>query len=195
MGREVLEMAGVTDEGKTQKRVSDEAVRAKTGKTWAEWFEVLDRAGAEKLTHQEIVTLVRKEPKASSWWQQMVTVGYEQARGLRVVHEKSEGFEISVSKTFNIPVGTAFLLFQDPLMRKRWLKETNFSARKATENKSIRLDWDGGKTLVVVAFYPKSANKTQITVQHSKLPSANAARNQKLYWAEQLEKLGQVLGN
>lgn len=187
-------MTSEADEGKTQKRVSDEAVKAKTGKTWAQWFEALDAAGAEKLTHQEIVTLVRKEPKASSWWQQMVTVGYEQARGLRVVHEKADGFEIGVSKTFNIPVGMAFLLFQDPVMRKRWLKETSFSVRKATENKSIRIDWDGGKTLVVVAFYPKSANKTQIAVQHSKLPSANAAKKQKLYWAEQLDKLQQVLG-
>jgi hypothetical protein len=187
-------MASGGVEGKTQKRVSDEAVRAKTGKTWSEWFEVLDHAGARTMTHQEIVTLVRKEPKASTWWQQMVTVGYEQARGMRVVHEKAEGFEISVSKTFNIPVGTAFLMFQDPLMRKRWLKETSFSLRKVTENKSIRLDWDGGKTLVVVAFYPKSANKTQIAVQHSKLPSANAAKKQKQYWAEQLDKLQQVLG-
>ncbi|MGH9643920.1 MAG: SRPBCC domain-containing protein [Terriglobales bacterium] len=182
------------DAGKTQKRVSDEAVKAKTGKTWAEWFDALDQAGAQKLTHQEIVALVRKEPKASAWWQQMVSVGYEQARGLRLVHEKSEGFEISVSKTFNIPVGTTYLLFHDPSMRRRWLKDTNCSLRKSTENKSVRFDWDGGKTLVVVAFYPKSANKTQITVQHSKLPSANAAKKQKVYWSEQLEKLGQVLG-
>jgi len=186
-------MTPETSAGRTQKRVSDEAVKAKTGKTWAEWFDVLDVAGAEKLTHQEIVALVRKEPKASSWWQQMVTVGYEQTRGLRVVHEKPEGFEISVSKTFNVPVGTAFLLFQDPMMRRRWLKETSFTVRKATENKSIRIDWDGGETLVVIAFYAKSANKTQIAVQHSKLPSANSAKKQKLYWAEQLDKLQQVL--
>lgn len=181
-----------SDAGKTQKRISDDAVKAKTGKTWPEWFEALDQAGAQKLSHQEIVALIRKEPKASSWWQQMVTVGYEQARGLRVVHEKPEGFEISVSKTLNLPVGTAFLLFQDPMMRRRWLKE-NLTVRKATENKSIRVDWDGGETLVVIAFFAKSANKTQIAIQHSKLPSANAAKKQKLYWAEQLDKLQQVL--
>ena len=35
-------------------RVSDEAVRAKTGKAWTEWFAVLDRAGAATLTHREI---------------------------------------------------------------------------------------------------------------------------------------------
>lgn len=77
-------------------------------------------------------------------------------------------------------------------MRRRWLKE-NLTVRKATENKSIRVDWDGGETLVVIAFFAKSANKTQIAIQHSKLPSANAAKKQKLYWAEQLDKLQQVL--
>jgi len=173
--------------------VRDEAVKAKTGKNWAEWFEVLDRAGAQQMTHQEIVALVRREPKASAWWQQMVTVGYEQARGLRVVHEKPEGFEISVSKTFDVPAGTVFLLFQDPKLRKRWLQDPNFEIRKATANKAIRLDWIDGKTLVVVAFTAKSANKTQVSVQHSRLSSAGAAKRQKQYWAEQLVRLEKVL--
>jgi len=188
-----MSMNASEDQGKMPSRVSDEAVRSKTGKTWSEWFVVLDQAGAQKLTHQEIVALVRKEPKASSWWQQMVTVGYEQARGLRVVHEKPEGFEISVSKTFNFPVGAVFLLFQDTKLRRRWMSDPNFQLRKATENKTIRADWIDGKTLLVVAFYPKSTNKTQVTVQHSKLPSASAGKKQKLYWAEQLEKLQSVL--
>jgi hypothetical protein len=32
---------------RTQKRMSDEAVKARTGKVWAEWFEILDQAGAK----------------------------------------------------------------------------------------------------------------------------------------------------
>ena len=33
-----------------------EAVKAKTGKDWAGWFAVLDRAGARKMSHTEIAT-------------------------------------------------------------------------------------------------------------------------------------------
>jgi hypothetical protein len=33
-------------------RMSDEAVKAKTGKTWKEWFAILDKAGASELSHQ-----------------------------------------------------------------------------------------------------------------------------------------------
>ena len=33
--------------------ISDEAVAAKTGKTWAEWIAVLDSAGAGKMDHKQ----------------------------------------------------------------------------------------------------------------------------------------------
>ncbi len=43
----------------TAPRMSDEAVKAKTGKTWKEWFAILDKAGARKLSHQDIVKYLR----------------------------------------------------------------------------------------------------------------------------------------
>jgi uncharacterized protein YndB with AHSA1/START domain len=170
-------------------RVGDAAVKAKTGKTWEQWCAVLDQEGAQNLNHQEIVAIVRTKYKLGSWWQQMVTVGYEQARGMRVLHEKPNCFEISVSKTIKIPIGMAFLLFHDPKLRKRWMKDPDFQIRKATENKSIRLMWVDGETVVTVAFIAKATNKTQIAVQHDKLKSAKAADKQKAYWSEQLDKL------
>ena len=33
---------------KVPPRMTDEAVKAKTGKTWAEWFVLLDKAGARR---------------------------------------------------------------------------------------------------------------------------------------------------
>ncbi|HET6763917.1 MAG TPA: DUF1801 domain-containing protein, partial [Longimicrobiaceae bacterium] len=38
--------------------VGDDAVRAATGRTWAEWFAVLDRAGAAEKAHPEIVAIL-----------------------------------------------------------------------------------------------------------------------------------------
>lgn len=68
---------------------SDAAVAAKTGKSWAQWFAVLDAAGANKMSHKEIVAYLRDNHDIGSWWQQMVTVGYEQARGLREKHARA----------------------------------------------------------------------------------------------------------
>ncbi len=33
-------------------RMSDAAVKAKTGKDWQQWFAILDRAGAMKMSHK-----------------------------------------------------------------------------------------------------------------------------------------------
>lgn len=172
----------------TTERIGDEALKKKTGRDWQEWFALLDKEGAVKLTHKEIVAMVQEQLTLTSWWGQMIAVGYEQERGLRAPHEKPSGFEISVSKTIKIPVGMAFLLFQDVKLRKRWLKDPAYEIRKATENKSLRITWPDG-TSVVTDFYPKSANKTQIVVQHQKVATAKAAEKLKSYWAEQLERL------
>ena len=84
--------------------MSDEAVQAKTGKTWKQWFSLLDKAGAKKMSHQEIVKYLNTNEGVGPWWQQMVTVSYEQARGLRELHQKPAGFEIGVSRTVNVRI-------------------------------------------------------------------------------------------
>ena len=62
-------------------RVSDAAVEAKTGKTWQEWFALLDAAGARQMDHKSIAAHLDKKLGVPGWWAQMVTVAYEQARG------------------------------------------------------------------------------------------------------------------
>ena len=173
----------------TTSRIGNDALQEKTGKTWAEWFSLLDRDDATKQTHQDIVGLLHSKHGVGQWYGQMIAVGYEQERGLRVPHQKPNGFEISVSKTVNIPAGTAFLAFHDPKFRKRWLADPDLEIRKSTVNKSLRITWGDGKTSLSIDLYPKGANKTQIAVQHQKIESAKAAEKWKTYWAAQLEKL------
>lgn len=77
---------------KKSTRMSDEAVQAKTGKNWEAWFKILDKAGAQKMNHKEIVAYLNQKHYVGPWWQQMVTVAYEQARGLREKHETATGY-------------------------------------------------------------------------------------------------------
>jgi len=121
-------------------RTSDEAVEARTGKTWSRWFKHLDAAGARKMTHQEIVAHLRDKHDVRAWWQQMVAVTYEQARGLRDIGEKPGGYEISVSRTIAAPVSRAFKAWSDEQTRQHWLRE-NFIVRKSTANKTLRINW------------------------------------------------------
>ncbi|MDQ5977623.1 MAG: hypothetical protein QG602_595, partial [Verrucomicrobiota bacterium] len=57
--------------------ISSAAVKKATGRTWAEWFAVLDKAGAAKLPHKEIALRLQRTHRLADWWGQMVTVGYE----------------------------------------------------------------------------------------------------------------------
>ncbi len=169
--------------------ISNDAVRTATGRDWAEWCALLDAAGARKMTHQQIVAIVSGKFRIGSWWQQMVTVGYEQARGLRLRHQKPEGYQISGSKTVTVPLARLFAAWHDEKQRRRWLADADFTVRKATPNKSLRLAWGDGKTSVDVNFYAKGDAKSQVSLNHGKLPSATQAARMKKYWACELAKL------
>jgi hypothetical protein len=67
-------------------QISSEAVKAKTGKTWDEWFALLDANGCAKMDHREIVAVLLKIFHVEDWWQQMNNVSYEQASSKRLLH-------------------------------------------------------------------------------------------------------------
>lgn len=180
-------------EGGSTERISAEAVRAKTGRTWQEWFEILDQEGAREMPHGQIAEIVYGKYEIDGWWAQMVTVAYERERGLRDKHQKPDGYEISGSKTLPVPIETLFAAWQDETARGRWLGEKGLTVRKATPNKTMRVTWPD-KTNVVVYFTAKGEAKSQVTVQHGKLPDAEAAARRKAWWAEALERLRTELG-
>ena len=169
--------------------MSDAAVQAKTGKTWPEWFAILDQAGAKQLTHQEIVKYLNTKHGVGPWWQQMVTVSYERARGLRDLHQKPGGYEISVSRTINVPISMLYHAFANDKARNAWLPEQGLAVRKAAANKSLRVTWNDVKTSLEISFLPKGDNKSQVVVQHSKLPNARASTTMKTYWRKALDRL------
>jgi uncharacterized protein YndB with AHSA1/START domain len=166
-------------------------VQAKTGKTWAAWFKVLDAAGCKKMNHQEIVAVLDKHG-VGPWWRQMVTVEYERSRGLRVKHETARGFSVSGSRTLAVDMSKLFQAWTDDDTRRQWLPEKGLTIRRSTANRSIRMTWSD-KTNVDVMFYKKGADKNQVTVQHDKLPDAKSAAKMKAFWAKRLDALKDLL--
>ena len=65
------------------RRISEDAVRAKTGKGWDEWFEILDAFGVAERGHTAAARHLREEHGVSGWWAQAVTGRYEHERDLR----------------------------------------------------------------------------------------------------------------
>ncbi len=173
--------------------ISDEAVRAKTGRGWKEWFALMDKIGARKMAHKDIAEHLYNNHKISGWWSQMVTVGYEQARGMREKHQKPEGYEISVSRTLEVPISKVYKAWQNDETRNKWLGEDGLGIRKANANKSMRITWVDQKTSLEVNFYSKGPAKSQVVVQHSKLPNSKAAAAMKNYWSKNLDRLKEFL--
>jgi uncharacterized protein YndB with AHSA1/START domain len=175
---------------------SDEAVMRATGKSWAEWLALLDAAGGREMNHKQLVAHLRAYTGVSSWWQQQLTVGYEQSRGLRARHQMADGYQISRSRTVAAPAAAVYHAWADDVTCARWLPDAVFTVRKATPPKSLRLTWAGAAgtdgTVVEVALADKG-DRTAVTVQHNKLPDAAAAERMKAYWAEALGRLEDYL--
>jgi hypothetical protein len=174
------------------KRSSDAAVKAKTGKVWAEWFKILDRAGAKEMPHKEIAAYLYNEQKVGAWWCQMVAVAYEHERGIRQKFQKCDGeFSASGSRTMAVPMAKAFAAWTDEKLRKRWLPDGKLEITTATPGKYVRGKWDASR--LSVGFYSKGSKKTQVAVDHGKLASSRESAKMKSHWFEALDRLQKML--
>jgi hypothetical protein len=179
---------------KATTRFSDEAVKAKTGKVWAEWFQILDRAEARKMAHTEIASYLHDECGVPGWWTQMVANQYEQAHGMRSARQSTDGkFAAGVSRTLEVPLAKLYSAWTHGGTRRRWLKDDRMEITTATKNKSIRAKWDDA-TRVSVMFYAKGAAKSQVVVEHLKLENAAESRRSKKFWAEAIDEMQKALG-
>lgn len=169
--------------------VGSEAVLKATGRAWEDWLKVLDRAGAKTMQHKEIALMLSRKFSVPDWWSQMVSVGYEQARGLRKVGQKANGFSATASRTVGIPIDKLFSAWSEPRTRMRWLPDAPLELRRSTDCKSMRMTWTAGGTDVDVNFVAKGPDKSMVAVEHAKLPNTAAAARQKAYWGSALDRL------
>jgi hypothetical protein len=171
-----------------------QGIQAKTGKTYPDWFALLDAAGARKMTYKEIFAFLRSQHRLGRWWAQKLTIIYELERGLRQKHETQSGYQISVSRTLPFPANELFKMWHNKRMRSKWLIDDALTIRTATANNMLRGSWENGKSRVVVGFYPKGQSKCQVVVEHTKLGGSVEATRMRKYWAEALDCLKNALG-
>ncbi|HZE09656.1 MAG TPA: hypothetical protein VE110_12955 [Gemmatimonadaceae bacterium] len=173
--------------------MSDAVIKDKTGCTWDRWVSTLDRLGAAEMPHRDIARLVQEKFKTGDWWSQTVTVGYERIKGLRARGQRRDGtYELSKSRTFDVPVKTLFDAWANPTARKRWLDGAQVRVRTATPPKSMRLDWTDG-SIIAIGFMPKGKSKSAVAVQHTKLREKETVNRLKEFWSERLDALGESL--
>ncbi len=173
--------------------MSNEAVSTKTGKSWPQWVNALDSAGANRLNHTKIAKLLREGHNLSGWWAQTVAIGYERIRGMRVVGQASDGgFRASKSRTFPVPIDRLYKAFSSKPIRDRWLKDIDLSVRTARKNRSMIFSWPD-QSSVSAWFTDKAPEKSQVAVEHKGLQDIKDVARRKLFWSERFDALSELL--
>jgi hypothetical protein len=173
--------------------MSDAAILRGTGKSWDEWFALLDAWQGTTHNHAEIARHVYETYGIDGWWAQGVTVGYERARGMRALHERPDGFSGNASKTFPVSVERLFAAFVDPDERERWLEGIELRNRTSQPNKSARFDVLPEDGRLAVTFVGKGPHKSTAQLQQERLADADDVARWKALWKERLAGLGSYL--
>ena len=123
----------------------------------------------------------------------MVTVGFEQQRGLRQKNHAPGGYQVSVSKTVAVPIATLYKAWENEVVRERWLADDPIAIRRATPDKSMRMTWSADDSSVDANFYDRGGTKSQVTIQHSKMADAEDVARMRDYWRHSLSRLKEIL--
>jgi hypothetical protein len=172
----------------------DAGLRRATGRGRNEWFQVLDAWGTEGRPYREIADWLTGTHGLSDWWAQKLIVEYEEERGLRPPGIRPDGtFNVGASKTVAVPVGRLFAAFVDADVRKRWLPGASMRQGATQPDHSVRFEWEDGSTRVVAGFTALGDARSQVAVQHERLPDARSAGEMKAFWRERVLSLKTLL--
>ena len=171
---------------------SDATVKARTGRTWAAWFALLDRAGARAWAHRRIARLLAERHGVSGWWAQMVALQFELARGLRARHQTAGGYSVTVSKTVATSLSDLYGAIARPARRRAWFPPGTLEPSSRTRNKYFRGAWNRVQRLEV-GFYPKGRQKAQIALAVSRLPRAADVEAHRRTWRRALDRLAALV--
>jgi hypothetical protein len=173
---------------------SAEAVIKSTGKSWDEWFALLDEADAAKMTHKEIANWLHAHGDIESgWWCQSVAVAYEQRIGRRKAGQTCDGdYSVGASRTLNDTIDDAL---------GRWSRvvagaiEFNGVALLAEPTISSTGKWrywraklaDGSRVNVNISA--AAGGRAVLNLDHDKLTDDQAAGGWKTFWRKLLAGL------
>ena len=91
-------------------RISDEAVRRKTGKGWDEWTLILDEWDVKAWGHRMTARYLREFFGLSPWWARTVTNRHERLKGVNHPTAKAGGLCLCSTATLHTVAGSQLWL-------------------------------------------------------------------------------------
>ena len=192
--------------------VSAERVEQATGRDWDAWIVAIDAIGGENLSHKEIAARLAHEHGLSGWWAQMVTVGYERAKGRRVLGQTADaGFQVGVRRTYPAPREAVWAALAgrpglavwlgDPLARlepgERYSASDGTTGEIRVVKPGDRIRWTlsrpTGTSTAQIALAEPAAGKTAVTFHHEKLADAAERQAMRDHWRGVAEAIANLI--
>ncbi|WP_374074509.1 SRPBCC domain-containing protein [Bdellovibrio bacteriovorus] len=191
--------------------IRTETLKETTGKTWDQWIEFLNKAGAKHWTFQETVAHLGKKGKVQGWKRQWIAIGYEVATGKRMPGRSLKGdYSITVTRTIHIDHKKLWKFMASPEGIAMWLRpmskfklqikhpyETDAGVfgeiRTMLANRRIRFTWQEGdwdrSTTVQMFLVPRKNGSTILCFMHEKLRDGRLREPLREYWSEIAEQV------
>jgi activator of HSP90 ATPase len=195
--------------------VTSESVKKHTKKDWAEWVKILNLRSHQNSTHQQLVQVLKKDFKLTTWWQQEVARGYKVAIGKRMAFQTLKGtYTTTATKSVTAKTKDIFNLLISEEGQALWLNplspviiqvKENFECeggifgefRTVSSNKQIRMTWINEdwpqKSTVQLNLYTKPKNKCMIVINHIDLPTLKAKTQMHTHWRNAVDQVADFL--
>jgi hypothetical protein len=171
--------------------MSGEAVFKATGKHLKDWFAILRKMGAAKMTHKEIALALHQKHKVPGWWSQMVTVEFERETGKRQLGQTCYGdFQVTVTKTVSGSLDQALQVWQKMAAGHTGFSGVSFEGKPAVSKSEKWRYWrvplsDGSRVVAVIGV--RGPGKSQIAINHEKIQSRDSADGWRTFWKSFLQ--------
>jgi hypothetical protein len=174
-----------------------DAIAKATDRSWEDWIELLDDAGARDMTHASIadlaLELMPETVSQKEWWAQNTAVAFGKYAGLRVPGQTSDGdFQLSTSRTVPGSKDEAFQAWLKVVESCTEFDGVPIKGEPATSQTEKWRYWrarlaDG--TRVTVNISDKANGKATLGLQHAKLDSPEAIDRWRPVWKDLLAQL------
>lgn len=173
------------------------AIERASGRSWQEWLETFEAAGAQTLGPRAVARVAREAMPDlltnPDWWAQATAIAFEQHAGLRVPGQSSTGtFRVSASRTLPLDRDSTLEV---------WLKHNGDTSEHlghevsqgrgslADKRSFWRLSLEGAGRVEVAATAGKGPSKTILGVNHESLTDSQSIEQWRAYWKELLAGL------
>lgn len=198
----------------SQYPLSDEAIGTATGKSFDEWYGILDARGGPSIGRREINNFLYAECKVDIWWCATLNAEYEAARGVKDKDGRAKGYTICSTKTITAPLDKVYDAWTSAAALDTWFGKGNKASvvdggeftnadgnqgvfKRVRPNKDLRFTWDGpdanSGTIVDVIFQDKGNGKSYVQITHDRIQTRAEADGLRHAWGEALDRLKAVM--